>query len=139
MPSKTKILDGKKRCGHCKNMLPVSEFNACKHAATGFRSQCKRCMKDQREKMRPYYQGWRKQGHVAEWYKAYAKRRWRTDTKKAKARNAVRSLDRKPCEVCGAEKAEAHHQDYDFPLDVMWLCRRHHIEWHLANGPGKNG
>lgn len=30
------------------------------------------------------------------------------------------------CEVCGAIKTEAHHEDYAKPLDVRWLCRSHH-------------
>ena len=38
---------------------------------------------------------------------------------------------KKPCEVCGYEKAEAHHDDYSKPLDVVWLCRSHHVERHL--------
>ena len=33
------------------------------------------------------------------------------------------------CEVCGC-KAEMHHDDYDFPLDVRWLCFQHHREVH---------
>lgn len=43
-----------------------------------------------------------------------------------------------PCEVCGAtgrmrdgrNKVQAHHDDYNKPLDVRWLCQRHHHEWH---------
>lgn len=31
-----------------------------------------------------------------------------------------------PCEVCGRTPAEAHHESYDRPLDVKWLCRFHH-------------
>lgn len=38
-----------------------------------------------------------------------------------------------PCEVCGAEIAEGHHDDYGQPLAVRWLCRRHHREWHREN------
>jgi hypothetical protein len=38
-------------------------------------------------------------------------------------------LDRQPCEICG-EKAEAHHDNYDKPLEVRWLCFFHHREWH---------
>ena len=45
--------------------------------------------------------------------------------------NAIRDgkLLRKPCEKCGA-KADAHHDDYSKPLDVRWLCRKHHMEHH---------
>lgn len=47
-------------------------------------------------------------------------------------------LVRQPCEVCGAEKADAHHPDYSKPLDVMWLCRAHHIaEHHRTGGWGR--
>lgn len=35
-----------------------------------------------------------------------------------------------PCEVCGEPRAEAHHPDYDRPLDVVWLCRPHHKAAH---------
>jgi hypothetical protein len=42
--------------------------------------------------------------------------------------NAVRDgrLVKQPCEVCGALKVEAHHDDYSKPLDVRWLCNSHH-------------
>jgi hypothetical protein len=32
----------------------------------------------------------------------------------------------RPCQVCGSEKAVAHHEDYTRPLDLTWLCRTHH-------------
>ena len=46
-----------------------------------------------------------------------------------------------PCEVCGAVKfakdgrrlIHAHHDDYNHPLQVRWLCQRHHHEWHKHN------
>lgn len=39
-------------------------------------------------------------------------------------------LQRLPCEVCGEKKVDAHHDDYSKPLDVRWLCRKHHAEHH---------
>lgn len=49
-------------------------------------------------------------------------------------RNAIRDgkLIPQPCEKCSDPKAEAHHDDYSKPLDVRWLCKRHHDEHHAA-------
>ena len=51
--------------------------------------------------------------------------------------NAVRSgkLKRMPCVVCGKEKVEGHHEDYSKPLDVIWLCKKHHLEAHKKPCP----
>jgi len=48
-------------------------------------------------------------------------------------RNAIRDgrLTRKPCEVCGSLDSEGHHDDYSKPLDVIWLCPKHHAERHV--------
>jgi len=44
---------------------------------------------------------------------------------------AVRSgkLKRQLCEKCG-KSAQAHHDDYEKPLDVRWLCPVHHAVIH---------
>ena len=49
--------------------------------------------------------------------------------------NALRDgrIERKPCEWCGASKAHAHHFDYEKPLDVTWLCQKHHQVVHKAD------
>ena len=47
-------------------------------------------------------------------------------------------LVKENCEVCGDPKTSGHHCDYDKPYEVMWLCRKHHCEWHRENGEGKN-
>lgn len=44
-------------------------------------------------------------------------------------------LTRNPCEVCGAKKTDAHHDDYSKPLDVRWLCRKHHLRSHAGSSP----
>jgi hypothetical protein len=54
------------------------------------------------------------------------------------ASNAIRDgkLIRFPCVVCGDPDSEGHHDDYSKPLDVMWLCDKHHKQRHkeLRNG-----
>ena len=57
--------------------------------------------------------------------------RYRASNKdKIAARGSVRYyLEPKPCKICG-DKAEAHHEDYDKPLEVQWLCKVHHREAH---------
>lgn len=51
----------------------------------------------------------------------------------AKRRGALKP---QPCEVCGAsERIEAHHDDYDKPLQVRWLCIQHHKDHHNSNVP----
>lgn len=45
--------------------------------------------------------------------------------------NAVRSgkLVREKCLKCPSI-GEAHHEDYSKPLNITWLCRKHHSEHH---------
>lgn len=43
---------------------------------------------------------------------------------------------RKPskCSKCGKEGyVEAHHDDYDKPLDVIWICKECHMNIHYSN------
>lgn len=67
--------------------------------------------------------------------------RWRARNPRAylahlSVRNALRLgvIEQQPCEVCGEAKSEAHHPDYDRPLTVRWLCRKHHKALHAQGG-----
>ncbi len=53
-----------------------------------------------------------------------------------KISDAIKSgkLEKKACSVCGCIKAEAHHEDYSKPMEVIWLCRKHHLAADLKLG-----
>ena len=60
-------------------------------------------------------------------------RRWYAENRyKAAAHDLVKKavragrLQKKPCEFCGKLDVHAHHDDYDKPLEVRWLCAFHH-------------
>jgi|HubBroStandDraft_6_1064221.scaffolds.fasta_scaffold13000_2 hypothetical protein len=48
-------------------------------------------------------------------------------------------LKKLPCSVCADPQAQMHHPDYCKPLDVIWLCVKHHKDlhdWPLFRGVG---
>jgi hypothetical protein len=132
-----------KGCLKCKRELPHSEFYVRSNGV--LIGRCKECTKsDVRSR---YYA---KHAEVA----AYERRRSSDPERKANALryhresnarepekyrartavgNAVRDgrLFKLPCTTCGStEDIEAHHADYSRPLDVEWLCHKHHREHH---------
>lgn len=64
----------------------------------------------------------------AKWRAAHPKRVWAHKALHSGIRRGL--VERQPCEVCGSEPTDAHHDDYDRPLTVRWLCRRHHKAAH---------
>ena len=44
-------------------------------------------------------------------------------------------IEKRPCEICGDERSNNHHDDYTQPFEVRWLCVRHHAEWHATHEP----
>lgn len=63
------------------------------------------------------------------------------DFNEQKLKHRVRSLTRsyikagilikEKCEICRTMKnIEAHHDNYTKPMDIRWLCRKHHREHH---------
>jgi len=65
-------------------------------------------------------------------YQANPERRFiRAARRKVATEIEAGRLTREPCVVCGEKQSEAHHDDYDKPLNIVWLCRRHHMDHHL--------
>lgn len=46
-------------------------------------------------------------------------------------------ITKQPCSKCGNEKSEKHHPDYSKPLEIMWLCRKCHLEHHREENHAK--
>jgi hypothetical protein len=67
--------------------------------------------------------------------KKYAKKYSEVYAKRRKAQQMVNNainrglMERQPCIICG-DCGQAHHPDYDAPMDVVWLCHDHHKETH---------
>lgn len=56
--------------------------------------------------------------------------------KKANARSYLNTylkrgkVHKTNCQSCGWPDVEAHHPDYDKPLEVIWYCRKCHLDHH---------
>ena len=133
-----------KECFKCKSIKPLTEFYKHSKMADGHLNKCKECTKndvykhrnENIEKVRAYD---RARGKIPERIKANTEvnRAWRAEDKRRQlAHNAVAKairngiLVRLPCIRCGETKSLAHHEDYDKPLDVMWLCQPCHKQSH---------
>ncbi len=155
-----------KKCGKCGASKSADCFHKRKASNDGLSAICKECQSvyDKARAMRPdrvaarnAYQktekgaaavkrakeAWaeRNKGKIAEITKNYREQ----NPKKYRAHSivsyAIRSgnLHPEPCESCGFDgRTHAHHDDYDKPLNVRWLCPACHIKWHAENGEGLN-
>jgi hypothetical protein len=148
-----------KTCKKCLTEKPESEFYSLKAMRDGLTSDCKVCIRRSVEERRlrmmedPEWvekelarhrlktRKYREDGRVKQ-ISQEAKRTAiaKYDEKhpgKTKAKiavnNAVRDkrLQKLPCSICGSEDSEGHHDDYTKPLDVLWLCPKHHAERHV--------
>ena len=134
----------KKICFKCGETKSIADFYAHPKMSDGHLGKCKICTK---KDVRTNYKN-----HHAHFIR-YELERNKTEKRKAQhttltinqrskypdryrantaVGNAIRDgeLTKKPCEVCGQAKVEAHHDDYSKPLDVRWLCHYHHREHH---------
>lgn len=133
-----------KECFKCKTVKPLEEFYKHSGMADGHVNKCKGCNKNDvtnnRNKNIEKYRAYdRERGLNPTRIKATTEiaRAWREeDKRRGKAHSAVGKairngdLVRQPCIRCGAEKSVAHHEDYDKPLEVMWLCQPCHKQRH---------
>lgn len=133
-----------KECFKCKTVKSLDEFYKHSKMADGHLNKCIACTKEDISNHR---------AHNLEKIRAYDRERaknkdrikicaavnkaWREeDRRRTRAHNAVGrairngTLTREPCERCGEPKSLAHHEDYDFPLKVNWLCQPCHKQRH---------
>ena len=129
-----------KKCGLSKDS---EDFYNNKLSANGKESSCKECKKSI---VRSRNVGRRDTRVVSETRKAtmntyrlrYPNKSFAHNLVKAAIRNGT--IRPQPCEVCFTNvNARAHHDDYNKPLEVRWLCDLHHKEWHRKHGEGLNG
>lgn len=126
-----------KLCKKCGELNPLDQFHNDKAKKDGKRANCKACQNSQTKAYQKSDAGKKAHHAATDRYKL-------RHAKKRKAHiivgNAIRDgkIKRGPCEICGEVKAVAHHDDYDHPLVIRWLCEPHHKEWHCANGEAKN-
>lgn|SRR3990167_9205851 len=147
-----------KPCLSCRQIKTISEYYKHPAMTDGHLGKCKECCKRDARNNRAtnldYYIEYDKQRamlpHRVEARKRYintkrgkqlsnaAKKRWRAKNGDRCAahtilRNAVKygKINKMPCEVCGSKiRIHGHHEDYSKPLDVKWLCSKHHTEIH---------
>lgn len=133
-----------KECFKCKTVKQLTEFYKHSAMADGHLNKCKDCTKqdvsEHREKNLERIRAYdRDRGKQPKRIKLSSEltRFWRAeDTRRQRAHNMVArairkgELTRMPCIRCNKEKTEAHHDDYDKPLDVMWLCTPCHKQRH---------
>ena len=125
-----------KTCRRCAEDKPLSEFYVHAQMADGFLNICKSCVitrvsahrEANIDAIREYD---RRRGKSSERLAlaAAVQKKWRAeDRRRLKCHNAVRRaissgrLVRQKCEKCSALNTHAHHEDYDKPLQVLWLC-----------------
>jgi hypothetical protein len=136
-----------KICSKCNETKHLTQFSIKTKDLSGYCPACKTCLNKQAKLYRAnnkeaiiqrakiYYQTDKGKATMLRASRAQLI----TSPEKCKARsdmnNALNSgvLIKAPCVVCGSFKSEGHHEDYTKPLDVIWLCRLHHIKLHKGD------
>ncbi len=138
-----------KRCSNCGAEKPLEQFQIRRASKDGYTASCKICLKErdrirdqdpERKAMKERYVKGIGREAAARAKRKYIEKNPKKRSVHIKTGNAIRDgkIFKQPCEVCGSENVQAHHCDYDKPLEVMWLCPIHHEEWHRQYGEAKN-
>ena len=133
-----------KECFKCKTVKPLEEFYKHPSMPDGHVNKCKECNKNDVtanrnkniERIRAYDRERAKNPERIQ-LNLEVNRAWRAEDKRRQVAHsavarAIRngSLVRVPCVRCGEQKSLAHHENYEKPLDVMWLCQPCHKQRH---------
>ena len=133
-----------KICFKCHESKSLDEFYAHPEMADGHLNKCKDCAKkdviSNRSDNVLYYRAYdvkrmktpKGLARLNRACKRYRKANPRKYAAHSLLYSAIKSrrIFRKPCEKCGSEKSHAHHENYDQPLEVVWLCAVCHSKRH---------
>lgn len=114
-------------CYSCHEYKLPNKFYIARGKGRGLSGYCRKCSKKHSSE---YSIGVGRTVYFKQ-YKAKNLDRLRAKWKVANAIKAGK-MKRGKCGICGKEKAEAHHYDYNKSLEVKWLCRKHHLDKHYT-------
>ena len=116
-----------KKCFICGEYKEESEFYKDITRGDGLSSRCMECCSN-RKRNRPY--NGEKQREYQKEYNIKPENKIKI-LAHTLVRKAIKTgeLIKENCEICG-KIADAHHDNYSKPLDVRWLCRKHHKKYH---------
>lgn len=121
------------KCGRCKTIKPITEFHRNRHTANGINNWCGECRRSATKVSKSTPKHRLTRNAYARQYKKHR----RGESNKIKIRGLAQTalkqgrLTKQPCIVCATTvNVQAHHSDYSKPLDVDWLCTKHHATWH---------
>jgi len=133
-----------KECFKCKEIKDIDDFYKHPKMSDGHINKCKECTKKDvkknyfknREAYIEYDRQREQTLHRKKLKIKYQKQTRKNNPQKYKCTTMVNHAIKKGkikkglCEVCNNEKVEAHHEDYDKPFDINWLCKKHHLKLH---------
>ncbi len=125
-------------CELCQKEKSLEEFYRNKTRPLGRDYWCKECrlQYDSQNHRKARHLKWAKSDRGKQKRKDYSKEYYAKNRNKIIAQRMVQKLvkmgviQKMPCQECGETKVNGHHPDYTKPLEVKWLCQKHHWEAH---------